>query len=389
MKTTQKLAAILAGALAAAIFTGCTPNVEIEDRAIVHAIGVDKSEEGYEVSLQVFATGGSGSDTPIDPSQPNMKIISGKGDTIYEGVKQCELILGSDAFIGHNKLILFGKSLYNEDMDKLLDWFRKENENYLGVTVAYSETSAKDVLNVPLTEGSSTIENLDDIMKYAVTSGETVECDLLRLTNDLALPMGEGLVPVISVVEEKGGQQGGKTEGGSGGGGSSGKEQESVKHLRITKTAVLKDKKAVGIIDADEAAGVLWITGKMKKNAVMLSTEEQSFNAEIKKRYVKDEMELKDGKPVLNLRIYAEMRIAEDVGDDVKKEASQLAEKKILEQCRKAAEKLLDEYKTDGLNIAKRVKFYLPTVYKSFEQDFDRLISATEINIYVRCDRTD
>ena len=55
------------------------PRVNIEDRAIVHAVGVDKAGEDYEVSLQVFSTTQSGSNTPIDPSQPNMKVISAKG----------------------------------------------------------------------------------------------------------------------------------------------------------------------------------------------------------------------------------------------------------------------------------------------------------------------
>lgn len=362
------------------MLTGCTSAVDIDRRAIVHAIGVDMSDGMFEVSLQIFSPSGAGSDTPIDASKSNMRVVSAKGKTVYEGVKGCEYLLGSDIFIGHNKFILFGSSLYREDMRELLEWFKKENENYLGVTVAYCEESAKEVLSVPLTKGASAVENMVEVHEYAYKSGATVEGDLLVLLNKLEETTAGGLLPVFSIIEQEGGTD-------SGDGSDSG--QQKGKSLEIKKTAVLKNARAAGFLNHEEAAGVLWLTEEMEGNTVTVSSAGESFNLQLKEKNTKTKLRQENGKIIISCEINAEVSLAEEVNDKAKAEVCALAQQKIIADCKAAVDKTAGELGADALRIEKLTKFYAPSLFREYKADFERIIGSCGFEIEAHCKISD
>lgn len=355
-------------------FVGCSSITEIDQRTIVHAVGIDKNEEGYEVSLQIFSPSGQGSDTPIDVSKSNTKVVSAVGETIYDGVKNCEYLLGGDIFLGHNKFIIFGSSLYQEDMWELLQWFYKENENYLGVTVGYAENSAKEVLDVKLDDGTSSVENMERIYEYAVSSAKTSGGDLLVLFNSLSQTQKSGLLPVFSVKDKKKSDEGEAEQG-----------EEKEQYFEINSTAVLKNGKVVGEVFGEEMQGILWLTGKMDKCKATLEDGQEKFDVEIKKENTFCKVFFEGEKLVLCCDIKATVRVVEELDSDARKKVCALSQKKILESCEKAVEKTIDELGVDVLRIEKLVKFYQPSVFRQYADDFFKVISSIEIRSTAQC----
>lgn len=350
---------------------GCSSITEIDQRSIVHAVGIDKSDEGYEVSLQIFFPSSSGGDTPVDVSKSNTKVVSAVGDTIYDGVKGCERLLGGEAFMGHNKFIIFGSSLYDEDMEELLGWFRKENENYLGVTVGYGERTAKEVLDINLTDGASAVENMELIHSYGVKNGITAKGDLLMLFNDLALTSKSGFLPVFSVKdkEKSANSDNGQTE----------------QYLEIKKTAVLKDGKVAGFLTGDEVMGVLWLTGELDRCKVTVEYEGELIDVELLKKSVSRRLYEKSGRLVADFEISCEARVTEDISSQQKRHICELCQQKILNSCQKAIKKTVDEYATDVLQIEKLIKFYKPSIYRQYAEDFFKVIASVFFEAEVIC----
>ena len=68
------------------VFSSVGNAMDIDERTLVHAIGIDLKDGKYDVSMQVFKTGGSGSDTPIDVSQSNMCVVKSSGKTVSEAL---------------------------------------------------------------------------------------------------------------------------------------------------------------------------------------------------------------------------------------------------------------------------------------------------------------
>lgn len=357
-------------------FSGCGSTTEIDKRSIVHAVGIDKSDEGFEVSLQIFAPSGTGSDTPVDVSMSNAKVVSAVGETIYDGMKNCEKLLGSEAFMGHNKFVIFGQSLYGEDMNELLGWFRMENENYLGVTIGYCVGSAKDILDIQMKEGVSAVENMELVHDYAVKNGTSAKGDLLMLFNDLALTTKSGFLPVFSVKDKE--QSG---EGSEAGGESKQKEQ----YLEINSSAVIRDGKIAGFLNSDEVAGVLWLTGEMEKNRVSVELGGKIIDIELENKLVFPKVFEKNGKLVASYSINAEARVVEELTSEQKRQICRLSQEKILSDCQKAIKKTVDDYATDILRIEQLVKFYKPSVFRQNSKDFYKVIEQMEFRADVRC----
>ncbi len=351
--------------------SGCSSTTEIDRRSIVHAVGVDKNEQGYEVSLQIFSPSGSGSDTPVDVSKSNTKVVSAVGETIYDGMKGCEKLLGGEAFMGHNKFIIFGKSLYGEDMYELLGWFRKENENYLGVTVGYSESTAKEILDIKLTDGASAVENMELIHSYAVKNGTTAQGDLLVLFNDLALTTKSGFLPVFSVKDKE------KSDNSD--------KEEPEQYLEINKTALLKGGTVAGFLNPDEVSGVLWLTGKLDKCKVTVMINGDYFDVELENKSVFPKVFEEGGKLVASFKINAEARVVEELPSDVKRHICELSQQKILENCQKAIKKTVDNYQTDVLRIEKLIKFYKPSIFRQYSDNFEKIITSVEFRADVVC----
>lgn len=358
---------LILAVLSLTTFCGCSSITEINQRSIVHAVGVDKADEGFEVSLQIFSPTETGSDTPVSISSANTRVVSARGKTIYDAVKNCEYLLGGEVFMGHNKFIIFGNSLYDEDMLKLLDWFRKENENYLGVTVGYAQKSAKEILSVKLTDGASTVESMEQVQEYASMYGMTAKGDLLLLYNSLLSQSGSGLLPIFSVSQENGN---GEND-----------DSESLQYLEIMGTAVLKNKKMAGYLESNEVAGVLWLCGDMQKNMVTLENGERVFNIELEHRHTDFHLDIEDGEVKIKAKIKANARVVDELEDDVKSQVCRLAQEKILSDCAIAVERTVDEIGTDVLGIEKLLKFYEPMVFRKYQSDFQRVISAVSFEV--------
>ena len=70
---------------AAVLLSGCSEASDLRRRLVVHAIGIDYSEDGlYTVSWQVFNPQSVEDTAPIDASSENVSTIVTKRETISE-----------------------------------------------------------------------------------------------------------------------------------------------------------------------------------------------------------------------------------------------------------------------------------------------------------------
>ena len=93
---------------AAALFFSANQSYNINDRALVHAIGIDydKDSDKYKISLQIFKPQGAGSDTSIDPSKTNMQLIKADGKNVSDALNHCQYEYGRELFMGHLQIQL-------------------------------------------------------------------------------------------------------------------------------------------------------------------------------------------------------------------------------------------------------------------------------------------
>ena len=112
---------LIFAAMAAAmlLLSGCKPAGEVQHRIVVHALGIDTHEKGYEVSYQVFS-GGAPDGGPVDADQSTVVTLLAQGRTLYETEESLRLQTGREVFLGDAELIVISEELKDENIIEFL-----------------------------------------------------------------------------------------------------------------------------------------------------------------------------------------------------------------------------------------------------------------------------
>ena len=233
--------------LSVVYFTGTQPP-EIADRIMVHAIGIDIEEEGYRVTMQTFTPESSGSETSIDPSQPNVSIVSDSGRTVGEAIRICFNRLGGNIFIGQNQILLFGRGVDLSQKEDLFGYFLSSSETFLNVDCASAENTAEEILRTPITGNAITSDKYPEMIRSASDNGRCVEVSFTELLDRINSHEKTLVLPTFSLSQQ--------TSSDSEGGESSGCEEKSDKleerRLKISSGAVYANGKFRAEISAEQ-----------------------------------------------------------------------------------------------------------------------------------------
>lgn len=122
----KKIFAICAVFLLALGLTGCDNDYgndgrEIRDRLIVQGIGVDRTADGYLLTLQAFNTAVAGGQD--DGMSGNVtKVYETSGATIADAMRNVTLTAGRRPLYSHNWIIVFGADVAREGLNETLDF---------------------------------------------------------------------------------------------------------------------------------------------------------------------------------------------------------------------------------------------------------------------------
>ena len=75
---------------------GCVSYVDLSDRAIVQAIGIDylPDKKVYRISMQYFNQSSEGGQNQIDKTQDNVLKSVGEGESIFAAAKNASMLTG-------------------------------------------------------------------------------------------------------------------------------------------------------------------------------------------------------------------------------------------------------------------------------------------------------
>lgn len=238
--------------------------MEVADRVMVHAIGIDPAEDGYRVTLQVFSPAGGGSETAIDPSQPNVSLVKGEGGSVAEAIHDCESRLGGHVFIGQNRIILFGRNT-DLSMDKeLFGYFLGSSEAYLNTECAAAEDTAEKLLALPLPSSGIASDKFVTMINSERERGCTLNCTLMQLLEAMETPHKCTVMPLFSAqTGDDGGKKGDK--------GSPPEKLGTEAGLVLKKCAVYRGGRFAGELSGEKAGLLGMINGS--GSSVFIETE--------------------------------------------------------------------------------------------------------------------
>lgn len=396
---------------------------DLDELIIVHAIGVDKTKNGkFEVTMQILSQQGSGSITPIDPSQSNSATVSQIADTIPSAIERCETDLGKKVFLGHSELVLLGENI--DDLRPIMEFLINSRGISLGVIMAYTDVTAKEILDIKVTSGTYSAEILKEIFEESEKNGTSTECELIKHIDNMENTNGTTVLPIIKKIKDnkktsnqkesenadkgenfgdsssddktKSGneklsdQSGGdsksdsssQSEGGGSGGGE-GSQQSEVNAFYIDGAVIVKNRKPKGVITRDEVIGLSFlnngiaeqtINAKLNDNmtAVCAGSVKKGTNVGI------------DGDRIsIDVKLTISYEFYKTLSDKDKKEAAKKATEHIYSLCGKTINKVLKKENADLFEIHSLLNHNDYNLYRAYKENTEEIMKKVDISVNI------
>lgn len=361
--------------------TGCWGSNEIDTLAINMAIGIDKSEEGYNISSQiinprVIAVGENTNESPI-------VLFEKEGADMDEAILKMTSKSSRKIFNLHLKMLVIGEEVARDGIKDIIEYFLRNNEYRTDFYIVIAkDMNAKDILKV-----LSPIELIPAIDMYESLelSGESLASTrpvkILELANDIISEGKNAFLTGIKIdTKEEIISDSIETL----------QKSSNIKKLTYHGTGVLKEDKLIGWLNDEESKGLNYITGNVDKTALHLSSEDSFKIAyQVVRANSKITVDLIDGEPRINVRvnILANVKNVLDYIDLTDMKSVEIlvgvAEKKIKELCEDAVIKVQNEFQTDVLGFGNTIYRRYPKVWKELKNDWDSKFSKLDVNIDV------
>lgn len=171
--------------------SGCFGGLEVNDRAFVQLMGLERRDDIYMVSLQIYKSE-SGSSDP-DVSKANSISVNSSGATVSAALSNAELTLGKKLFLGHIKLLVIGEGVENpsDELALFLDGSVSPS-----CPVAYSD-NPQAVAETLLEDGTFSAEQLLKLMQTAASQGKTVYTSVADVASKTGISDSAAALPCI------------------------------------------------------------------------------------------------------------------------------------------------------------------------------------------------
>ncbi len=246
--------------------TSCWSSKELNEVAIATAIGIDKSDSGYHLSVQVLNPAEIVSFNPT--SRTAVTTYQTDGETLFQAFRRLTVEAPRKVYFSHVQSVVFGEEMAKSGILKTLDFLSRDHEMRTDfLLVIAKETTAEELLTVltpmdkiPASKMVSSLENAEK--NWAPT--HTVKLD--ELINTL---VGDGVEAVLTGVLLKGDPEIGMDMGNV-------EKVHPPTTIQISNIGVFKRDKLVGWLTEDESKGFNYLQDNVKSTIINVPCSDNS-----------------------------------------------------------------------------------------------------------------
>ncbi|MFB5661478.1 Ger(x)C family spore germination protein [Alteribacillus sp. HJP-4] len=263
--------------IAIVILTGCWNNNELDDFAIVTALGIDQTEDAERIEVTIEVANPmeiAGRQDTATGSGATTTLYSAEGDTLISAIRRISQQTPREAFFPYTQTIIFGEELAKNGIKELFDYLERDQgfRSTPRVLIA-RDTTAKEVISIlsPLEKiPAQKLVNIGEVSGR--TLGETMPVKIMEFIEKIT---SEGVEPIVSGVSVTGAPLKGT--------GTSNIE-DTTPHalLKSEGLAIFKDGQLERWVDKEEARGVLFAINKIDSTIIDLDCNQEanaiSFN---------------------------------------------------------------------------------------------------------------
>lgn len=347
---------------------------DIRNRLVIQGIGIDLEEDGtYTVTLQAIDTNSSEAASADSASQPSLKTYKLTGDTVYTAIKTVTEKEGKIPLYSQNRIILIGKSITEEKMDDVIDFFVRDVENGGTVYIAAAEKTASEILEAKNGNEYISARTLEKSIESYEYDAKIFSTQLYELVNRYNSGTKDFAMPLFSL-----------------------KEDGEEKTVEITGTALFNNTKYREVISKEETVFLNVLCDDVYNTALAFDgTTGTKVALNVVKSKTKREVTLNNNVPTFKISVYMNADIAEISGgvssEMTNKEIEEIkrkGEEYVEEHIRSAINSLYQENNSDACGFARLLYIFQKDFYRENEKNLDSVLKESlyevEVNLNIR-----
>ena len=349
------------------LLTGCWNYRELNQLAISTGIAVDKAEDGkYEVS--VLISNAKKSQVSSKEGESQTIVYSDKGNTISEAIRNINLQLSKDIYIGHLTVIVINEEVAKDGLYPILDYFLRDPESVKRFFIVIShDAKASDVISTLSPLDAFPSQNIYFNLKLAANSqAVSPSITYSKFIENIVKPGAEATAPSILILGDAEGAQ------------SSDSLQQSVPEavLKLGNVAIFDDDVLVGYANEKESRGINVINNNVNNTTATFEYKSHYITVNLTNISTSKEANMVDDTPVVTIHYKADAAIRElsssisvDEVDTIKDIESAIEDnvKSILNQAIDCAQK---KYKSDIFGFGNLIYKKFPHYFLNINQDW-------------------
>ncbi|SHJ42928.1 Ger(x)C family spore germination protein [Propionispora hippei] len=291
----KKLAVCLLIVINTLWLTGCWDRMEINDLAIVTAVGVDKLEDGHICltllipAPRLFPSAGGGGGGDGGDKAPTI-VMSEYGKTIMDAFRRLQEKSSREIMFSHVRFIVLSERLARSGVNEALDFFSRYRQSNLRAHVLVTQDDIAELM----ASDPGIERTVSDLIHEEGEMGISVRIDLkdfiAMLTEEGINPVA-GRIEMVPLVMERKKKDEEKNEGNGQENGQK-KNQENgqenpkkpKKTLAIRGAAIFHKDKLVGWMNDAEARGLVWLRDEMEQGVITVAIPEEKGGGRISVR---------------------------------------------------------------------------------------------------------
>ncbi len=381
MRLQRRIAAIAVCCLL--LLAGCWDSVELNRRAIVAGMAIDKGpspEREYMLSFQIIVA----DEITGKNSRGNSPVVlyTGTGRSMYEALSNASKQIARFLSLGHIRVVIISEEFAREGIKGIMDTLERESEARLTSLMFVARGQmAKDCMTLMTALGKIPANDLvGKVENTSSTFGYNFRMEVDDIIRGIQVPGGGALMNGVWVSGDK----------------ETGKSNENMHDitpaaiLRISGIAAFKGDKLVGWLDNGEARGVALLQHRLTQTPVVVHTDGNLIVFNIFDNSVHLKARAADPEhPVIMIRITQQASIKELNGnlDLMNPDMLKRAEAELEETTKKDVEKAIQiarSMNSDYLGFGEAVERSNPRGWKKIEDHWDDVFARCEVKVQVK-----
>ncbi|WP_442595800.1 Ger(x)C family spore germination protein [Neobacillus sp. D3-1R] len=367
------------------ILTGCASKREINELALVMAVGLDKGKDGgVEITVQIARPADARGQTGAPSGNTGDPIwsASAEGKTIFEAIRNLGEFSTRRIFWAHNFIIVINEDLAKDGIQDILDFFTRNPELRMRTWVTVTPDKAKDIVSTMTGLEIIPGEALDKLFRYSSITSSAPKTELLEIQRAYLSQSTEPVIARIKLVDRG---VSNKKEG----------QEGSYKQVKLSGAGVIKDSKLVGTLSAKETKGLLPFIEKVESGVTVLkcpSDDEKTITLETINETFSVKPSYKNKRPAFKVKMDVETNLVEaGCPFSLKKEHEVNELEKELEKELKGniddvIKKAQKEYKADFLELGKVFNNKFPAEWKQMKNHWEQEFVDAKITVDVNAE---